>query len=295
MTQSMTAFARNASTQDGIAVTLELRSVNHRYLDITIRAPEEVRDIEQKLRAVLTKTLSRGKVELNIRIQDNTVTENSSAEGTVELALNTNLIEQLAKACDTIAQHIPNTDKINPLEILRWPGVMQTRQMDASQLQQNVTRCLTQTLEEFIATRKREGEKLAAMLFERCAAMEIITAEVGSLIPVILETRKQKIQQRLAEFKVEHDENRLELEMVLLAQKMDVSEELDRLGAHLSEVRNVLSSTQPVGRRLDFLMQELNREANTLGSKSVDVASTRASVDLKVFIEQMREQVQNIE
>jgi len=295
MTQSMTAFARNASTLDGVALTLELRSVNHRYLDLTIRAPEEVRDIEQALRAMLSNKLSRGKVELNIRTQDNSAPEHNFTESVVDLSLNINLVEQLAKASHAIAQHIPNADTINPLEILRWPGVMQAKQIDTRQLQQNVTRCVAQALEEFIATRKREGEKLAAMLLERCDAMEIITAEVGSLIPAILETRKQKILERLAEFKVEHDENRLEQEMVLLAQKMDVTEELDRLGAHLTEVRNVLNNAQPVGRRLDFLMQELNREANTLGSKSVDTASTRASVDLKVLIEQMREQVQNIE
>lgn len=310
MTQSMTAFARNESALDNIAITLELRSVNHRYLDITIRVPEDVREVEQKLRELLSSKLSRGKVELNIRIQDNsaaatgldkttpdkTTPEKSSAtDSTNDIQLNMGLVEQLSKASHAIAQHIPNADNINPLEILRWPGVIQAKQMDTTQLQQNVTSCLAQALDEFVETRKREGDKLATMLIARCDDMGKIIEQVEKLIPTILDARKQKIQERLTEFNVDHDENRLEQEMVLLAQKMDVSEELDRLGAHLTEVRNVLSSTKPVGRRLDFLMQELNREANTLGSKSVDTASTRASVDLKVLIEQMREQVQNIE
>ena len=290
MTQSMTAFARNESRLDETVVTIELRSVNHRYLDVSIRAPEEVREAEQKLRTLLSNRLSRGKVELNIRIKNNITADNVTA-----IELNMDLVEQLSKATHAITQHIPNADTINPFEILNWPGVIQAKQIDTKELQQTVTGCLEQTLDEFVETRKREGDKLAAMLIQRCDEMEKIRTEVDKLIPAILEMRKQKIRDRLAEFKVEHDENRLEQEMVLLAQKMDISEELDRLGAHLSEVRNILSDTKPVGRRLDFLMQELNREANTLGSKSVDTQSTRASVDLKVLIEQMREQVQNIE
>lgn len=294
MTQSMTAFARNESTLDEITISLELRSVNNRYLDISIRAPEEVREAEQKLRTLLSNKLSRGKVELNIRTKNNLATD-STNENPTEIQLNMDLVEQLSKASHTITQHISNAETINPLEILNWPGVIQAKKINAKELQQSVINCLDEALEEFIETRKREGDKLAAMLIQRCDEMEKIRIEVDKLIPEILETRKQKIRDRLAEFEVEHDENRLEQEMVLLAQKMDITEELDRLGAHLSEVRNVLSSAKPVGRRLDFLMQELNREANTLGSKSVDTASTRASVDLKVLIEQMREQVQNIE
>lgn len=294
MTQSMTAFARNESRLDEITINLELRSVNNRYLDISIRAPEEVREAEQKLRTLLSNKLSRGKVELNIRTKNNLATD-STNENPTEIQLNMDLVEQLSKASHTITQHISNAETINPLEILNWPGVIQAKKINAKELQQSVINCLDEALEEFIETRKREGDKLAAMLIQRCDEMEKIRIEVDKLIPEILETRKQKIRDRLAEFEVEHDENRLEQEMVLLAQKMDITEELDRLGAHLSEVRNVLSSAKPVGRRLDFLMQELNREANTLGSKSVDTASTRASVDLKVLIEQMREQVQNIE
>ena len=300
MTQSMTAFARNETTLDNITITLELRSVNHRYLDITIRVPEEVREVEQKLRALLSSKLSRGKVELNVRIQDNSVAaiapdKSAPDKSITDINLNMGLVEQLANATHAIAQHIPNADNINPLDVLRWPGVIQARKMDTAQLQQSIASCLVQALDEFVETRKREGDKLAAMLIARCDEMDKIRTEVDKLIPAILEIRKEKIRERLAEFIIEHDDNRLEQEIVLLAQKMDVSEELDRLGAHLTEVRNVLNSVQPVGRRLDFLMQELNREANTLGSKSVDAASTRASVDLKVLIEQMREQVQNIE
>ncbi len=290
MIQSMTAFARNQATLDELSITLELRSVNHRYLDISIRAPEEVREIEQALRNLLSEKLSRGKVELNIRSQLNPLAENNHG-----LQINTELVKQLSNACETISKNLAAADKMNPLEILHWPGVMQAQQTDSKALQQTVTDCLAEALDEFVANRKGEGVKLAAMLITRCDEMEKIVAHVKKIIPTVLEARKQKILSRLAEFDVEHDDKRIEQEMVLLAQKMDVSEETDRLGVHLSEVRNVLKQSKPVGRRLDFLMQELNREANTLGSKSVDTETTRASVDLKVLIEQMREQVQNIE
>ena len=286
----MTAFARTEATLKDTKISLELRSVNHRYLDITIRSPDEIRDVEQKIRAQLSSALSRGKVEVNIRIQHNAV-NNSDAD----IHLNMDLIEQLSKASSAITERIANADKVNPLDILRWPGVMQAPQLDSSELQKIVLQCIDDALNEFIATRKREGEKLGLMLLERCEAMEKIRIEVDKLIPDILKVRRDKIQARLAEIEVDLDGHRLEQEMVLLAQKMDVTEELDRIGAHITEVKSVLSSSKPVGRRLDFLMQELNREANTLGSKSVDTQSTRASVDLKVLIEQMREQVQNIE
>ncbi len=250
MTQSMTAFARNEATLDGLSITLELRSVNHRYLDISIRAPEEVREIEQALRNLLSKELSRGKVELNIRTQINAALENSH-----DLQINTDLVAQLSSACKTISNNLAAADKVNPLDVLRWPGVMQAQQVNTKALQQTVITCVTEALDEFIATRKREGEKLAAMLVERCTEMGKIIGHVEKIIPSILETRKQKILSRLAEFDVEYDEKRIEQEMVLLAQKMDVTEETDRLGAHLIEVRNVLKQTKPVGRRLDFLMQ----------------------------------------
>lgn len=292
MTQSMTAFARTEATLDELSITLELRSVNHRYLDMSIRAPESVREIEQTLRNMLSKKLSRGKVELNIRLQINSTSDNSR-----DLQLNVDLIKQLSMACETINQHFTSVEKakVNPLNVLNWPGVMQEQQINTKALQQTVIACLSEALDEFIANRQREGEKLVAMLISRCDEMEKIVRHVEQIIPTILDARKQKIMAKLAEFNIEHDDKRIEQEMVLLAQKMDVAEETDRLGAHLSEVRNVLKQTKPVGRRLDFLMQELNREANTLGSKSVDTKTTRASVDLKVLIEQMREQVQNIE
>ncbi len=290
MIQSMTAFARAEATLDALSITLELRSVNHRYLDISIRVPEENREIEQALRNLLSAKLRRGKVELNIRTQLNPLSENSH-----ELEINTELVRQLSNACETISKNLVMTEKVNPLDVLRWPGVMQAQRVNSKALQQTVIGCLTEALDELVANRKREGEKLVAMLISRCDEMEKIVAQVEKIIPTILAARKQKIFARLAEFDVEHDDKRIEQEMVLLAQKIDVSEETDRLGAHLSELRNVLKQSKPVGRRLDFLMQELNREANTLGSKSVDTETTRASVDLKVLIEQMREQVQNIE
>jgi len=286
----MTAFARGEATLNALSITLELRSVNHRYLDITIRAPEDIREIEQALRSLLSKKLSRGKVELNIRTQISSVTENIN-----DIQINTNLVAQLSTACEMVTATLADADKVNPLEILRWPGVMQLPLINSKELQQVVTASLTEVLDEFIVNRKCEGKKLAAMLIKRCDEIEKIVSQVEKIIPSILAARKQKIRSRLAEFDVEHDDKRIEQEMVLLAQKMDVTEETDRLGAHISEVRSVLKQGKPIGRRLDFLMQELNREANTLGSKSVDVETTKASVDLKVLIEQMREQVQNIE
>jgi len=286
----MTAFARNEISTDDIVITLELRSVNHRYLDISIRAPEEIRTLEQNIRTNLAQQLSRGKVELSIRSNMNAVEKEISS-----IQLNMPLVQQLANASEDIAKKLPNADKINPLDILRWPGVIDAPEVNAKDLQTTVLTCLGQTLTEFVETRKVEGNKLAAMLLERCDSMESIIKDIEKIIPKILESRKQKIITRIAELDVELDDKRIEQEIVLLAQKMDVTEETDRLGAHLSEVRSVLKQNKPVGRRLDFLMQELNREANTLGSKSVDVTTTKASVDLKVLIEQMREQVQNIE
>jgi len=286
----MTAFARNEISTDDIVITLELRSVNHRYLDISIRAPEEIRTLEQNIRTNLAQQLSRGKVELSIRSNMNAVEKEISS-----IQLNMPLVQQLANASEDIAKKLPNADKINPLDILRWPGVIDAPEVNAKDLQTTVLTCLGQTLTEFVETRKVEGNKLAAMLLERCDSMESIIKDIEKITPKILESRKQKIITRIAELDVELDDKRIEQEIVLLAQKMDVTEETDRLGAHLSEVRSVLKQNKPVGRRLDFLMQELNREANTLGSKSVDVTTTKASVDLKVLIEQMREQVQNIE
>jgi len=286
----MTAFARNEISTDDIVVTLELRSVNHRYLDISIRAPEEIRTLEQKIRTNLAQQLSRGKVELSIRSNLNTVAKEISS-----IQLNMPLVQQLAKASEDIATKLSNADKINPLDILRWPGVIDAPEVNAKDLQATVLTCLGKILTEFVEARKVEGNKLAAMLLERCDSMEKIINDVEKIIPQILEIRREKILTRLAELDLELDDKRIEQEIVLLAQKMDVTEETDRLGAHLSEVRRVLKQNKPVGRRLDFLMQELNREANTLGSKSIDVTTTKASVDLKVLIEQMREQVQNIE
>lgn len=294
MTQSMTAFARNEVILNNSTITLEIRSVNHRYLDITVRSPDELRETEAKLRALISSKVNRGKVELNIRVQNS-----CEPTHTDDIDLNLELVAQLSKASDTISQQLKqnnvDVDKCNPLEILRWPGVMQTAKLDTAELHKNVIACLDEAINDFIESRKREGGKLAAMLVERCDAIEKITSNVTEIIPAILDARTQKVRTRLTELKVEHDGNRLEQEMVMFAQKMDVSEELDRLGAHITEVRSVIKSNKPIGRRLDFLMQELNREANTLGSKSVDTETTRASVDLKVLIEQMREQVQNIE
>ena len=294
MTQSMTAFARAEDTLGNLLIILELRSVNHRYLDIAIRAPEDIRAFEPSLRNALVKNLSRGKVELNIRTHTN-----QQAKSQTNIQLNSGLIEQVTQSCQKINESLPtelsDTTKINPLDILNWPGVILTEDIDKNELSKQVIQILQQALTDFIEMRQREGDKLETMILERCSEIEKITAQVEQVIPEIIQSKQDKIRERIAAFEIEEDDKRIEQELVLLAQKMDVSEETDRLKAHISEVRNVLAQSIPIGRRLDFLMQELNREANTLGSKSVDIQTTKASVDLKVLIEQMREQVQNIE
>jgi len=290
MTFSMTAFSRNETNQVQRLITIELRSVNHRYLDLTIRTPDELRMLEHKMRNILSSQISRGKVELNIRLQ-----QDASSTINNDIQLNEKLIGQLATASKTITSLVQNVEKMNPLDILRWPGVIQSEEVDSNVLQQAVLDCLHKSIDEFLETRKREGDKLSAMIIERCNAIQDIVSHVEEIIPKVLSARKEKIINRIAEFDFDQDDKRIEQEVVLLAQKMDVTEETDRLTAHITEVRNVLKQNKPIGRRLDFLMQELNREANTLGSKSIDTETTRASVDLKVLIEQMREQIQNIE
>lgn len=288
MTQSMTAFARSESSSDWGVLTLELRAVNHRYLDVSMRLPEDIRVLETKLRNTIAARVSRGKLELNIRIQ-------SSNDQPRELTINVLLVEQLAKANRQIEQLLYNPSTINPMDVLHWPGVIQSPQLDIKAFHAAVLALLDQALDDFVQNRQREGEKLAGLIRERCQSMQGIVAEVEQKIPDIINSRREKITARLEELAAELDQNRLEQEVVYMIQKLDVAEELDRLKAHFQEVQHVLEQAKPVGRRLDFLMQELNREANTLGSKSVDTSTTRASVDMKVLIEQMREQVQNIE
>lgn len=288
MVKSMTAFTRVEHSDELGSITLELRSVNHRFLDLSLRMPEELRSQEQAIRELVSKRVARGKTDINIRFQRN--------EGEAgSLVINDELVKKISHASREIDLLLYNPSPVNSMDVLRWPGVLQAEELDREQLSEALMSLLNSALDDFIAAREREGAKLAKIIEQRCEAMGQVVAEVSKLMPEILARWREKLLNRLQEARLELDENRVEQEIVMLAQKTDVDEELDRLNVHLDEVRRVLKEKKPIGRRLDFLMQELNREANTLGSKSIDTATTQASVELKVLIEQMREQVQNIE
>ncbi len=287
MIHSMTAFARRESQGDWGSFTIELRSVNHRYLELALRLPEEVRMLEPRIRDKINQSLGRGKVDCNIRYQ-------APAEYAT-LEINRELVTQLAHITREIDGILYNAAPVNSFDVLRWPGVLQQPTPEPEQVHAAAMSLLDAALGELIETRRREGDKLKELISQRCAAMAEIVGQVNTRRPEVLARARERLDARLAELRGELDQARLEQELVLLAQRLDVEEELDRLNAHLDEVRRVLEQKEPVGRRLDFLMQELNREANTLSSKSQDVDTTRYAVDLKVLIEQMREQVQNIE
>jgi len=285
----MTAFARQQSTTASGNLTLELRAVNHRYLEINPRLPEELRIFEPKIRAALGKRLSRGKIDCTMRYA-----APESVNG--ELVINEEMVKQLAQATHTIEGILYDSTPISSLELLKWPGVITTTPVDENQVIENASKILDDAITELIEMRESEGAKLTAIILQRCDAIEAVIATVKLRLPEVLDSARKRLELRLADLKQpDTDSSRLEQEMVILAQRLDVDEELDRLETHLSEIRKTLKQSKPVGRRLDFLMQELNREANTLGSKSADIETTQASVELKVLIEQMREQIQNIE
>ncbi|WP_295470477.1 YicC/YloC family endoribonuclease [uncultured Pseudomonas sp.] len=287
MVHSMTAFARTERADAQGTLSWELRSVNHRYLEPHLRLPEAFRDLEGAVREALRQGLSRGKVECTLRF----IEENAGKP----LQVDRERAAQLVAAAEQVAALIQQPAPLNPLEVLAWPGVLVADAADPQALNSAALALFNQALGELKKGRAREGAGLVALLEER---LESITQEVNTLralVPQMLATQRQKILDRFADMKAELDPQRLEQEMVLLAQKSDVAEELDRLTTHVTEVRRVLKAGGQAGRRLDFLMQELNREANTLGSKAFDPRSTQAAVNLKVLIEQMREQVQNIE
>ncbi|MGH8434905.1 MAG: YicC/YloC family endoribonuclease [Pseudomonas sp.] len=287
MVHSMTAFARVERASATGTLSWELRSVNHRYLEPQLRLPESFRDLEGAVREALRQGLSRGKVECTLRFAEDTAGK--------ALQVDRERASQLVAAAESVASLIKQPAPLNPLEVLAWPGVLVADAADPQALNTAALELFTQALNELKNGREREGCELAKLLNER---LDNITEEVSALrelIPQMLAAQRQKILDRCAEMQAELDPQRLEQELVLLAQKSDVAEELDRLSTHVTEVRRVLKAGGAAGRRLDFLMQELNREANTLGSKAFDTRSTQAAVNLKVLIEQMREQVQNIE
>ena len=288
MAHSMTAFARHELTKNWGTLTLELRSVNHRYLDVSMRVPEDFRNLEPKIREKVAAKLARGKVDVGLRFS-----RIESSEG--DIKIDKELVTQISSACREIDHILYNPEAVSSLDILRWPGVIKTPELDTTELTAALFELLDSTLNDLLEGRAREGEKLAVLIQQRCESILTVVKEVKKRLPEIMQIWREKLVKRMQDASVEVDESRVEQELVVLAQKTDVDEELDRLVTHVSEVARVLKDKKPIGRRLDFLMQELNREANTLGSKSIDTETTKASVDLKVLIEQMREQIQNIE
>ena len=287
MIRSMTAFAACERAATGGQLACELRSVNHRFHELTVRAPEELRAIEPALRERVAQKVSRGKVDLVLRFRP-------VAGSRGELRLNQALLDQLAEAAQGAQGRFPGL-RTEFTELLRYPGVVEAEALDQAGLQADALALLNETLAEFVAAREREGAKLAAVMRERIDGIERITGQVRDWLPEIRAALRAKLDGKLADLKLPLDPGRLEQEVVLNLQKIDVDEELDRLASHVAEARRVLGLPEAVGRRLDFLMQEFNREANTLGSKSVDSRTTQAAVELKVLIEQLREQVQNLE
>ncbi|WP_096086716.1 YicC/YloC family endoribonuclease [Agaribacterium haliotis] len=289
MPRSMTGFARLEQSYAWGTLACEIRSVNHRYLEPSLRLPESLRAIEGDLRTALKKQLARGKVEAMLHVKY----ENSEQS---ELALNEALADNLIQLADTISGKLgPDGQRIDPLDILRWPGVIKAEELDKDELAQLAAELFNSTLDKLVENREREGVELAKLIEQRLDAIGEQVDIVEKRMPEILTAHKNKLEEKLKSLQLEVDQDRLTQELVFVAQKADVAEELDRLKAHIVEVKRTLSSNNPIGRRLDFLMQELNREANTLSSKSMASDVTQSAVDLKVFIEQMREQIQNIE
>ena len=286
--KSMTAFAREDRVGDEGELTWEVRSVNHRFLEPHLRLPEELRVLEPAVRERLSKRLGRGKVDCTLRFV--------AMSGTAgQLQVNEALVRQLLSGARRVAALGGGSDVLSSAELLRWPGVVQEQQRDLEPVKRSALRLLDDALDSLVANREREGERLVQMIVDRCTLLADCVSTVRERIPSVLAGVRQRILGRLEEVRAELDPNRIEQELALIAQRLDVDEEMDRLGSHLKEVRDVLRKGGAVGRRLDFLMQELNREANTLSSKSADADVTRIAVEMKVLIEQMREQVQNLE
>lgn len=285
---SMTGFGQVEIELPGVQLQWEVRSVNHRYLDVQFRLPEGFRSVEQEFRQIVATGARRGKVDASLSI-------NRSADQLGTTQLNSAVSRQIIDHLETLAKDMSNPAPVSPVAVLRWPGVLVEEEIDPSSIFPQAAEALRSAVEALCSSRAREGKKIEAMLEQRCVEIETLVAQVLKRLPDVLSEIRERLQQRVESLCVQTDTERLEQEIVILAQKIDVSEELDRLKAHIHEVRSTFSSKEPVGRRLDFLMQELNREANTLGSKSADVTTTQHAVDLKVLIEQMREQVQNVE
>lgn len=287
MIYSMTAFARKEITAQWGTAVWEIRSVNQRFLETYFRLPEQFRSLEPMLRDRFRKKLQRGKVECSLRY-----TPNDGAVG--KLSLNEALAKQLMNAADWVQSH-GQSSGVNPVDILRWPGVIASEETDMDAIQTDIMQALDEGLKDFIQARVDEGANMRSMIEQRLDGIDEQVKIVTTRMPEIITWQKDRLTSRFEEAKIELEEGRLEQEMIMLAQKIDVAEELDRLNSHIGETRNILKKGGAVGRRLDFMMQEFNRESNTLGSKSIHTDITQSAVELKVLIEQMREQIQNIE
>ncbi len=289
MIRSMTGFARRERQGPWGTLTCEIRTVNHRYLEVSLRLPDDLRGIENDARQLLGASLRRGKVDASVYMR-------STSAVSTTLELNTPLVEQVLKSAHDVGRMLGgNPAAMNPMDVLRWPGAVREAERDLEPVFGEALELIRETVAQLNDTRAREGGRIREMLQSRCQGLVEGVALVRARLPEVSARIRAKVSERVAQLGAQVDPERLEQELVLLAYKMDVEEELDRLGSHVTETLRVLDSTEPAGRRLDFLMQELNREANTLSSKSQDVETTRAAVDMKVLIEQMREQVQNVE
>jgi uncharacterized protein (TIGR00255 family) len=288
MIRSMTGFARRERQDPWGALVCELRTVNHRYLEISLRLPDELKTLDNDIRQTITAALRRGKIDANVYLK-------STAGSQQSLDIDVALLDQLLARVADVRGRIPAASEVSPLDLLRWPGVIREAGIDNKPVLAAALALLKEALAELNDTRYREGQRIRELLLSRCTAMRAQVQAVRQRLPEISQRLRDRIVERISQLGVTPDPERLEQELVLYAHKMDVDEEMDRLAGHLEEVTSVLDSSEPAGRRLDFLMQELNREANTLSSKSQDVETTRAAVDMKVMIEQMREQIQNVE
>ncbi len=288
MIYSMTGYASAQRELSHGVLSVELRAVNPRFLDLTLRLPEEFRALEGAIREKLSGRLNRGKLECRLNF-------NARDAANTQLRLNNALVAELLRLADQVKEHQASAGDLRMADILRWPGVIESDALPTELLQTTALEVLDVALDDFLASRAREGGKLAEILLERVTAMDALIAGVKPLVPHIVNDYEAKLTQRFVEAIGSSDDDRIRQEMVMFAQKVDVLEEIDRLQTHLAELRRILQKGGNAGKRLDFLMQELNREANTLGSKSVSVETSKVSMELKVLIEQMREQVQNIE
>ena len=288
MIYSMTGFAAGEREVAAGTLLLELRAVNHRYLELHLRMDDALRSFEPAVREAISAKLGRGKVECRLALA-------APAGATAGAEVDTAMLEQLAQLSAQVLQRFPDSRPLDVADILRWPGVLATESVAGDALRDAVMALLEQGLRDLSEARAREGDKLKAIILERVQAMEVQVAKVRPLLPGLVQAYQQKLATKMQEVLQTADEERVRQELTLFAQRIDVDEELGRLNTHLQEVRRILGAGGLVGKRLDFLMQELNREANTLGSKSVSTETSQVSMELKVLIEQMREQIQNIE